>query len=79
MALIKFKDGFLEYKNGEYYRKNDGSAFEVDGRFAADVLIASGVFELAAVPSLDVTVTVDANANTVTAAVSNKSKKKETK
>jgi len=75
MAIIKFKDGFLEYKNGEYYRKNDGQSFEVDGRFAADVLIASGVFELAAVPSLDVTVTVDAEEKTVTT----KSKKKETK
>ena len=41
MAIIKFKDGFLEYKNGEYYRKNDGQSFEVDGRFAADVLILS--------------------------------------
>ena len=41
---VKFKEGVNEYSNGEYHRKNDGKPFEVDSRFAADVLLASGNF-----------------------------------
>ena len=42
---VKFKEGVNEYSNGEYHRVNDGKPFEVDSRFAADVLLASGNFE----------------------------------
>ena len=41
---VKFKEGVNEYANGEYHRKNDGKAFEVDARFGKEVLLASGYF-----------------------------------
>lgn len=44
---IQFVDGVLEYANGEYYRKNNGEPFDVDKRFAEDVLLPSGFFEIA--------------------------------
>lgn len=43
--LIEFKEGVNEYANGEYHRKNDGKPFEVDKRFADEVLLPSGHFQ----------------------------------
>lgn len=41
---VQFKENVNEYANGEYHRKNDGKPFEVDARFARDVLFPSGHF-----------------------------------
>ena len=42
---IQFVEGVLEYANGDYHRKNNGKPFDVDRRFAEDVLLPSGYFE----------------------------------
>ena len=42
---LEFKKGVNEYANGEYHRKNDGRPFEVDARFAKEVLLPSGYFQ----------------------------------
>lgn len=41
---IEFCEDILEYKNGDYYRKNEGNSFEVDARFGSE-LIATGYFQ----------------------------------
>ena len=41
---LQFKDDIQEYKNGPYYRKNEGEPFDVDARFGND-LIRTGFFE----------------------------------
>lgn len=40
---IQFAEGWSEYKDGGYYRKNDGEPFDVDARFGQE-LIATGIF-----------------------------------
>jgi hypothetical protein len=55
---IQFIEGVLEYANGaEYHRKNDGKPFEVDRRFAEDVLLPSGFFEVVEEPDVEEGVT----------------------
>lgn len=41
---LKFANGVTEFKDGAYYRKDDGQPFDVDERVGKD-LIKTGCFE----------------------------------